>query len=170
VYASVKVHTDPKVRAHGFANRAHAFQRGVDLRMAVDELHFGDRVHLHRGEPARPALLRHGRGVGRTISADPRIGADAIAKLATAKLMHRNAECPSLDVPERLIDSCEGAHVDSAAAVESSAVEDRPMFLDQKRVLPDEVITELLDSGGDGVRSSLEDRLSPSRSEERRVG
>src|SRR5262245_48000065 len=76
--------------------------------------------------------------------------------------MHRNAECPSLDVPERLIDSRKGAHVDSAAAVESSAVEDRPMFLDQKRVLPDEVITELLDSGGDGVRSPFEDRLSPS--------
>src|SRR5262245_59237075 len=76
--------------------------------------------------------------------------------------MHGNAECPSLDVPERLIDSCERAHVNSAAAVEAPAVQHSPMFLDQEWVFPDEIIAELLDSGGDGVRSSLEDWLSPS--------
>src|SRR5262245_8080120 len=76
--------------------------------------------------------------------------------------MHWDAECPSLDVPERLIDSREGAHMDSTAAVESCTVQDRPMFFDQEWVLPDEVISELLDRGGDGVCSPLEDRLSPS--------
>src|SRR5262245_59233168 len=76
--------------------------------------------------------------------------------------MHRDAERLSLDVPERLIDACECAHMDSTAAVESAAVQNCPMFFDQKCDLPDEVISELLDRGGDGVRASLEDRLSPS--------
>src|SRR5215831_10252136 len=75
--------------------------------------------------------------------------------------MHRDAERLAFDVPEGLIDSCERAHVDSTAAIEPGAIQDSPMFLDQERVLPDEVITELLDSGGDRVRPSLEDRLSP---------
>ena len=77
--------------------------------------------------------------------------------------MHGDIEGLALDVPERLVDAGERAHVDAAAAVETGAVHDGPVILDEEWVLPDEVVAQLTHRGGHGVRASLEHWLTPAR-------
>jgi hypothetical protein len=161
VHATVEIDADAEVLSHRLADRLHARQHRVDLRVRVDDLHLLGGVHLHRRESARAAVPRHRRRVGRPVAADPRVDADAIAQLATQQRVHGNAERLALDVPQRLIDPGEGAHVHAAAAVESAAVQHRPVILDQRRILADQIVGQLLDGGGDRVRASLEHRLTP---------
>ena len=71
VHTTVEIDTDAEMRAHGFADGAHACQHGVDLLAGVHELHLFRRVHLDGGEAARAAFLRHRRGISGAVATDP---------------------------------------------------------------------------------------------------
>src|SRR5690606_7125797 len=79
----------------------------------------------------------------------------------TKQFTHRNAKCLALDVPQRLIDAGERAHVDRSAAVETAAVEHGPVILDVARVFADQVIGQLFDRGSNRMRTPFDHRLAP---------
>ena len=161
VHPAVEVHADAHVRPHGLAHRGHVGQAALDLVVAVDELQLLGAVHLDGGEAARHGRLRGGGGVGRAVATDPAVDADAVAHLAAQQVGDAHAQGLALDVPQRLVDAGQCAHVDAAAAVEAGAVHHGPVVLDLAGVLADEVIGQLIDHGGDGVGAAFEHRLAP---------
>jgi hypothetical protein len=75
--------------------------------------------------------------------------------------MDRLAERLALDVPQRLVDARDGAHVDGATAIEAAAIHDGPVVLDQEGILADQVVCQFVDGGLDGQRTAFDDRLAP---------
>ncbi len=161
VDAAVEVHADAHVRAHGLAHGGHVLQAALHLVERVHELHFFRSVHLHRGEAPAHRVAGLARGLGRPVATDPAVDADAVAHAAAQQLGHRHAQGLALDVPQRLVDAGQRAHVDATAAVEAAAVEHRPVVLDVARVLADEVVGQFLHGGGHGVGTAFEDGLAP---------
>src|SRR3954453_22476235 len=54
--------------------------------------------------------------------------------------MDRLAQGLAFDVPQRLIDASDRAHVYRATAIKAAAIHDSPMILDQERVLAEQVV------------------------------
>ena len=67
----------------------------------------------------------------------------------------------ALDVPERLVDAGNGAHMDGAAAIEPAAIQDVPVILDQERIFPDQVIFQFVDGSLHRQRPALDHRFAP---------
>ena len=75
--------------------------------------------------------------------------------------MHRLAQRLALDVPQRLIDPGQRAHMYRAAAVEAAAIQHRPMIFDRRGVFADQIIGQLGDTGGHGFGAAFHHRLAP---------
>ena len=159
----MEIDADTDMRPHRLAHRRDIGQRTVELLVRIDELQFLGAIHLHRGEAARDAVLRRLRDLARPVAADPGIDADAVAALAAEQLMHRHTQRLALDVPQRLVDAGERAHVHAAAAIEPAAIQHRPVILDLVRVLADQIVGQFLHLGGDSCGAAFDHRLAPAR-------
>ena len=112
-------------------------------------------------KPQRSPLLGGRGGVGRPVAADPGINPHPLAHRTAKKLVDRLAQGLALDVPQRLVDAGDGAHVHAAAAVEAAPVQHGPVILDGRRVFADQVVGQLLHHRRHGVGPAFEHRLSP---------
>ncbi len=75
--------------------------------------------------------------------------------------MDRLAERLALDVPERLVDARDRAHVDRTTAIEAAAIHDVPVVFDQEGVLADQIVFQFVDGGLHRQRPPLDHRLAP---------
>ena len=161
VQAAMKVHRDAEFRPHRLAQRADPFQHRIDLGVAVDPGHFLGRQHLDGGEAPRGHLFGTGHDIVRPVAADPGIDAHLAAHRTTQQRMHRLAQYLALDVPQRLVDARQRAHVKGAATVEAAAIQHGPVIFDGGRVFADQVVGQLGDAGGNGLRTPFHHRLAP---------
>ena len=161
VDTAVEVDGEFHVHADRFANGAGATQHRVDLFKGVDVVHFLRRVHLY-GAVALSLLFQNlGRDIRGAVAADPAVNLQSVAALAAQQVVNRRVQRLSLDVPQRLINTRDGAHNLRPAAVEAAAVEGLPQILDVRGILSHKVIAELLNGGLHGVRAAFDNRLAP---------
>ena len=161
MHAAVKIHTNADISAHRIPYGSHVRQHRIDLGVAVDELQLLAGVHLHCAEAP---LHRSARGVGgirRAITANPGVHPDTLAHPTTEQVADRDTQCLALDVPQRLIDTGNGAHQNGAAPVEAATVHHRPEVFDVARIAPHQVVGQLIHCRGDAVRAAFDDRLAP---------
>src|SRR6185503_801586 len=105
-------------------------------------------VPLQRGRPARDGGPRRlGDTLDRRRVVEPAIGvvADTVVRRAAEQLVDRDAERLALDVPERLVQPGDRRAEDRATAPEGCLVHLKPVALDPRRVLPDEIALQLAD-------------------------
>src|SRR5271155_3618166 len=138
VHTPMKIDGNAKVRPECLTHGTDSRQHGVELAVTVQILKFRGAVNLNRREATTGDFPGGGNGLARAITADPGIDPDAVPHLPAEQLMDRLVECLALDVPECLVDACDSAHVHGAAAIEPSTIHDRPMILDEERVLSEE--------------------------------
>jgi hypothetical protein len=99
--------------------------------MAVDPAEFGRAVHLHCGKPQCGPLLGGRGGVSRPVAADPGVNPHPLANRTAKKRVDRLAQGLALDVPQRLVNAGDGAHVHAAAAVKAASIQHSPVILDR---------------------------------------
>ncbi|MNO95535.1 hypothetical protein D3C76_871800 [compost metagenome] len=157
----MEVDADADVRPHRITHGGDVGQGQVDLVEGIEELQLFGAVHFHRGEPPADRFFRSTRGVGRAVAADPRIHADLVPHLATQQVTDRHTQRLALDVPQRLVDTGQGAHVDRAATVEAAAIEHGPDVFDVARVFADQVVGQFFNGGSNRVRAAFDHGLTP---------
>src|SRR3954452_14716980 len=123
MHPTVKIDSNADLISESFANGSHIGHSRIDFNVRVDILHLLATVHLYSFEAARCGFFCILCEAIWTISTYPGIDLDLVANGSAEEFRYRYAKCPALDVPERLIDSCECAHMDTAAAIEPSPVE-----------------------------------------------
>ena len=136
-------------------------QGQVDFLEGVEELQLFGAVHFHRSETTADRFFRSARGVRRTVAADPRIHTNLVAHLATEQIADRHAQGLALDVPQRLIDTGQCAHVDRAAPVEAAAIEHGPDVFDVAWVFADQVVGQFFNGSRHGVGAAFDHGLAP---------
>ena len=158
---AMEVDRNAKVFAAGLPDGSHALQNCIHLFIAVDHLQFLGGIHLDSGEARVHALLSHGTRIRGTVSADPRIDPDLIAAPASHQFVNRGIEHFSLDVPQCLINSREGTHHHTAAAVKARAIDGSAQVLNAGGILADEVGLILIQAGQHSVCMSFQNSLTP---------
>ncbi|MNV12343.1 hypothetical protein D3C71_1029410 [compost metagenome] len=161
VHPAMEVHADADIRADRVTHGGDVGQGQVDFFEGVEELQLFGAVHFHCGETTADRFFRCPRGVCRTVATDPRIHADLVPHLTTQQIADRNAQRLALDVPQRLVDTGQGAHVDRAATVEAAAIEHGPDVFDVARVFADQVVGQFLNGSGDSVGAAFDHGLAP---------
>jgi hypothetical protein len=67
----------------------------------------------------------------------------------------------TLDVPQRLVDTSDGAHGQRAAAIKATAIKHLPDILDVVGIAANQVFRQLGDGGGCGGGASFDNRFTP---------
>src|SRR5450830_1060942 len=161
VYAAMEVDADAHVRADGIAHGGDVGQGQVDFFEAVDELQFFGTVHFHRGEATRYGFFGGAGGVGGAVAADPRIHANLVTHLAAQQVADRHAQGFALDVPQRLVDAGQCAHMHGAAAIEAAAIEDGPDVFDIAWIFADQVVGQFLNRSRHRVGAAFDHGFAP---------
>src|SRR6056300_1320159 len=91
--------------------------RVVDLAVAVDDLRFLGQVHLGGFKAIFDGALSAANNVGGSVAAHPGINADTISHLSSQQLVYRRVVKLTLNIPQGLVNTGDGAHVNAAAAV-----------------------------------------------------
>ena len=115
------------------------------LRMAVENCISSVAVHLHRGEAARrpPRARRCDQSAGRSPPIQ-RVDPDPVAHRAAQQLVHRHAQRLALDVPQRLVDAGERAHMDRRRRDRSRRDTAPSSDPRSARVLADQIVGQLV--------------------------
>ena len=135
--------------------------RGIDLVVGVDHLQVLGCVHLDGGEACVHALLCHSARVRGTVAADPGVDADIITAFAAHQLIDGRTEELALDVPQCLIDACDGTHQNAAAAIEARAVEEGGDVLDAGGIRADQIGGHFVDAGKHRIAVAFKDGFAP---------
>ena len=161
VHAAMEVHGN----VHLVANRlAHGCDAGGRLIHASNGIHIVRRAHGAELDQSVALPLGQQRVLSQGLfvrAADAAVDLDPLLHGAAQQLVHRHAEHLALDVPQRLIDAGNGAHEHRTAPVERAAVQGLPQMLDGERILADEHVGKLPDSGGHRGGTPFHDRLTP---------
>ena len=112
-------------------------------------------------KPRDCGVLRALDQLGRPVAADPAIDPHLLAHRPAQQRMHRLAQHLALDVPQRLVDAGQRAHMHGAAAIEAAAIQHRPVILDRRRVLADQIIGQFGDAGRHRFGAAFHHRLAP---------
>ncbi len=161
VDAAVEVDADADIGADRLADSGDGFNSLFHLVVGVDDLHLLAAVEFDRLEAAGDDLLGIVGDVGGAVAADPGIDLDLVAHLAAEQRMDRLSQRLALDVPQRLVDAGNRAHVDGAAAIEAGAVHDVPVVLDQEGILADQIVFQLMHGRLHGQCPAFHHRLAP---------
>ena len=161
MHPAMEIHRDAEVRAHRFAQGRHPFDRRIQLGVAVEEREFFACQHLDSVEALGGDFLGALDDIGRPVAADPAIDLHLVAQRSAQEGMDRLVQNLALDVPQRLVDPGQRAHVNGAAPVEAAAIQHRPMVLDGRRIFADQIIGQLGDAGSHGFGAALHHRLAP---------
>ena len=168
---SVEVDHDLDVRPDRGAQRGHHARGAVDLRQEGAIVGVRNDHDFHRAIAARENVMRAlGELVRRfgfvdrahVAKAQVRIDPHAVAHTAPEQPPHRNRKRLAQNIPERNLDSGDGAHADDAEAPEAVLRHDLDELLDVARVASDHEGREILDRACDGARFPLEGRFAPS--------
>ena len=89
------------------------------------------------------------------------VHADAVPAFAAEHLIYGHMVILALDIPQRLFDAADGAHLHRPAAVKGAPVHQLPQGLDPSRILTDQHGFQLADRGFHGARVPFEDGFSP---------
>jgi len=76
-------------------------------------------------------------------------------------LPDRGIEHFAFDIPQRLINTGDGAHQNRPPAVEARAVHHLPQVVDARRILANQVFAQLVHRGFNGARTAFNHRLAP---------
>ena len=159
--AAVKIEPELDRIAESRANLRHLRHRRIHCAGGVDDAHLLAAVELEVVEAAGLQRLHAGNHIRRTVAADPAVGAHLVAHETAEQLVHRHAQHLALDVPQRLVDTGDGAHQDRAAAVETGAIHGLPEVIDAARVLADQVVGQLMHRRFHRARTAFDDGLAP---------
>ena len=151
----------PKSGPIASRSAADPLDHRIQLGVAVEQGQLFGRQHLDGGEALGRDFLRALDDIGRPVAADPAIDPHLLAHRPAQQRMHRLVQHLALDVPQRLVDAGQRAHVNGAAAIKAAAIQHRPMILDRRRVLADQIIGQLGDTGRHGFGAALHHRLAP---------
>ncbi len=162
VHAAMKVDSHLDVVAAYFANGGNAVDHRLHLVIGVNVMKLLCGIHLDRLESAVKTTLSLLGHIGRTISANPGVHANAIAGSATKELVNRHTKGFSLDVPEGHLDSGDDGAVDGAAT-EEGAVQLLPETLDLEGVATHDALGQLLGALYHRASLGARDKLTPSR-------
>ena len=75
--------------------------------------------------------------------------------------MNRSVVIFALDIPQGLIDAGDGAHVNAAAAIKTSAIHGLPQTLNLQRVFASQIIGQLVYRSGHRMGAPLKYWLTP---------
>ena len=137
--------------------RDHRIQLGV----AVEKGELLGRQHLDGGEALGRDLLGALDDRLGPVAADPAIDPHLLAHRPAQQRMHRLVQHLALDVPQRLVDARQRAHMNGAAAIKAAAIQHRPMILDRRRVFADQIVGQFGDTGRHGFGAAFHHRLAP---------
>ena len=133
----------------------------AQLRLPGDARHGLERAELERAPSCLDQanarlgdLLR--RLAARAVGVEPH----PVAHPAAEQLVDRDAERLAEDVPQRLLDAGDGAADDDPAAPERVAVDGLPVVLDPRRILPDQVLRDVVDGADDRLGLALQAGLA----------
>ena len=116
--------------------------------------------HLDGGEFLGSDVLG-ARTISAAVAADPAIDPYLVTQRPTQQHMHRLVQHLALDVPQRLVDARQRAHVNGAAAVKAAAIQHRPVILDRPGVFADQIIGEPRDAGRHRFGAAFHHRFAP---------
>ena len=123
MHASVEIYGNPERPSAGLPDRRHPLQYGVNFVIGINHLQLFRCIHLNRGKaflqlfPGRFAHIR------RAVPANPGIHPHFIPAGAAHQLIYRRLKQLSLNIPQRLVNSGNGAHHDAAAPVKARPVQ-----------------------------------------------
>ncbi len=159
--AAVEIQAKLNFVAKGFTDLRHGVDRPVYRTRVVDNAHLFAAVELE-GVKADVAQLRdavdHFR---RTVAAHPAVGFDFVAHQAAHELPDRRVQHFTFDIPQRLVDTGDGAHQDRTTAVEARAVHHLPQVINARRILTNQVFTQLVHRRFNGARAPFNHRFAP---------
>ena len=147
--------------AEGFTDLRHGIHRPVYRARVVDNAHLFAAVELESVE-ADVAQLRDAiNHFRRTVTADPAVGFDFVAHQPAHQLPDRRVQHFAFDIPQRLVDAGDGAHQDRPPAVEARAVHHLPKVVNARRILTNQVFTQLVHRRFYGTRPPFNHRFAP---------
>ena len=166
----MQIKHDVDIVTGGLTHGRNTARRVLQCGRALDHLGNRNGQGLHGRETSFQALARAvGELLGLRALVDGLEVPAAQMVVKTQRVAHGTAEqlanrLPhffALDVPERLVDAANGAHIADAGTPKILAMHDLPQMFDAARVLTDQQHRNVFDRAGDGLGFPLERGFAP---------
>jgi len=146
----------------GRLRRLHPTDNLVEQPRSSEPVELRRRVHLDRRKALLLARLGGLADLVGAITANPRIGADAVAHAAAHHFPCRETVAVALEVPQRLVEPRQRRHQHGTAAIEAAAIGDLPDVLDTVGIVADKAVLERFERAHHRFTMPLEAALAPS--------
>ena len=161
MYSAVEIHCDIHLHTQCLSDGRHTFHHSLHLVKSIDVVHFFSGIHLYSPIALFVFLQCLMTNIIRPVPADPAVDLQLVSASTAQHLIYRHLVILSLDVPQRLIDTRDGAHYHRPTPVEPGTVHGLPQILNLTGVFPQQIAGHLLHGSFNSVGMTLHHWFTP---------